>query len=245
MPIAEQKQASILIVEDELASLNLLASYLEAENYMVYKARDGVQAEQILADKVIDVVLLDIRLPGKDGLSLTREIRSQSQVGIILVSQKKDDIDKIVGLEMGADDYITKPYNPRELLVRVKNLLIRLNAASVLETEQSKSSTEAVFGDWVLQLGRRTLVSGSGDSISLTEGEFKLLSTLMKNAGNVLNRDQIMNRMERRDWFPTDRTIDVLIARLRKKLGDDRLNPRYIDTARGAGYLFLADITWR
>lgn len=245
MSVVEQKQSSILIVEDEIASLNLLANYLETENYIVYKAQDGAQAEQVLANKVVDVVLLDIRLPGKDGLSLTRDIRSHSQVGIILVSQKKDDIDKIVGLEMGADDYITKPYNPRELLVRVKNLLTRLNAASVLETEQSKGSTEAVFGDWVLQLGRRTLVASSGDSIQLTEGEFKLLSTLMKNAGNVLNRDQIMNRMERRDWFPTDRTIDVLIARLRKKLGDDRHQPRYIDTARGAGYLFVADVSWR
>lgn len=245
MSIAEHKPATVLVVEDEIASLKLLTSYLEAENYEVYSAKNAKEAEQIFADKVVDVVLMDIRLPDKDGLSLTREIRSRSQVGIILVTQKKDDIDKIVGLEMGADDYITKPYNPRELLVRVKNLVVRLRAASVLDTEQSKGSREALFGDWTLQLGRRVLVDQSGTATQLTEGEYKLLFTLMKNAGHVLNRDQIMNRMERRDWFPTDRTIDVLIARLRKKLGDDRNEHRYIDTARGTGYLFVAEIQWR
>jgi DNA-binding response OmpR family regulator len=237
-------QPAILIVEDETASLNLLASYFEAENYTVYKAADSDAAEAILSAKVVDVVLLDIKIPGKDGLALTREIRSNSNTGIILVTQRKDDIDKIVGLEMGADDYVTKPYNPRELLVRVKNLLIRLKSASTLDTAVIKDSKEVKFGDWTMQLGRRQLVSDDGQTEQLTEGEFKLLSTLIRNAGSVLNRDQIMNRMDRRDWFPTDRTIDVLIARVRKKLGDDRTHPKYIDTARGTGYIFVAEVTW-
>jgi DNA-binding response OmpR family regulator len=240
----DSHQPAVLIVEDETASLNLLASYFEAENYTVYKAADSDTAEAILSAKVVDVVLLDIRIPGKDGLALTREIRSNSNTGIILVTQRKDDIDKIVGLEMGADDYVTKPYNPRELLVRVKNLLIRLKSASTLDTAVIKDSKEVKFGGWTMQLGRRQLVSDDGQTEQLTEGEFKLLSTLIRNAGSVLNRDQIMNRMDRRDWFPTDRTIDVLIARVRKKLGDDRTHPKYIDTARGTGYIFVAEVTW-
>jgi two-component system torCAD operon response regulator TorR len=240
----DTKQSSVLIVEDEVASLNLLASYFEAEDYIVYKAANSDAAEAILDTKVIDIVLLDIRIPGKDGLALTREIRSKSEVGIILVTQKKDDIDKIVGLEMGADDYVTKPYNPRELLVRVKNLLYRLKSASTLDTDKVKDFTEVKFDCWTLQLGRRQLISDDGVVAQLTEGEFKLLLTLIKSAGSVLNRDQIMNRMDRRDWFPTDRTIDVLIARVRKKLGDDRTHPKYIDTARGTGYIFVAELTW-
>jgi len=240
----DSHQPTVLIVEDETASLNLLASYFEAENYTVYKAADSDAAEAILSAKVVDVVLLDIKIPGKDGLALTREIRSNSNTGIILVTQRKDDIDKIVGLEMGADDYVTKPYNPRELLVRVKNLLIRLKSASTLDTAVIKESKEVKFGSWTMQLGRRQLVSDDGKTEQLTEGEFKLLSTLIRNAGSVLNRDQIMNRMDRRDWFPTDRTIDVLIARVRKKLGDDRTHPKYIDTARGTGYIFVAEVTW-
>jgi len=242
--VPEAKQPAVLIVEDETASLNLLASYFEAENYIVYKAEDSAAAEAILSAKVVDVVLLDIKIPGKDGLALTREIRSNSNVGIILVTQRKDDIDKIVGLEMGADDYVTKPYNPRELLVRVKNLLVRLKSASTLDTSTIKESKEVKFEGWTLQLGRRQLISDDGETEQLTEGEYKLLSTLIKHAGSVLNRDQIMNRMDRRDWFPTDRTIDVLIARVRKKLGDDRTHPKYIDTARGTGYIFVAEVTW-
>ena len=242
--MVDSRTASILIVEDEIASLKLLASYLENEGYEVHKASDSDAAERVLRDKHVDVVLLDIRIPGKDGLALTREIRSTSQMGIILVTQKKDDIDKIVGLEMGADDYVTKPYNPRELLVRIRNLLNRLKAASTLDTGQINEHRSATFGDWTLQLGRRTLQCEGGENLQLTEGEFKLLSVLLRNAGSVMNRDQIMNRMERRDWFPTDRTIDVLVARIRKKLGDDRRQPRYIDTARGSGYVFIADVDW-
>lgn len=239
------KPPSVLIVEDEIASLKLLASHLEAENYEVHTATDSDAAERVLKDKVIDVVLLDIRIPGKDGLTLTRDIRSNSRVGIILVTQKKDDIDKIVGLEMGADDYITKPYNPRELLVRLRNLLSRLKDASSTESSLLAGAKTASFGEWVLHLGRRTLEHQGGEASQLTEGEFKLLTALLQNPGTVLNRDQIMNRMERRDWFPTDRTIDVLVARLRKKLNDDRKQPAYIDTARGAGYIFIADIDWQ
>ena len=134
-----EKQSTVLIVEDEPASLNLLASYFKAENYQVYKARSSEQAEKLISEKVIDVILMDIKIPGRSGLELTREFRSRSGVGIILVSQKDDDIDKIVGLELGADDYVTKPYNSRELMVRVRNLLDRIKYRS--------SASNNNFGD--------------------------------------------------------------------------------------------------
>jgi two-component system torCAD operon response regulator TorR len=187
---------------------------------------------------------MDIKIPGKDGLELTKEIRSKSDVGIILVTQKTDDIDKIVGLELGADDYVTKPYNPRELLIRVKNLVHRSKLRNADTTNAISNAKYARFENWTLHLGRRLLQCEDVPDIQLTEGEYKLLTTLIQNAGIVLSRDQIMNRMERRDWFPTDRTIDVLIARIRKKLDDDRLRPRFINTAHGTGYVFVADVTY-
>lgn len=233
----------ILIVEDEVASLNLLASYFEGENYQVFKAVDSDAAEKILSRNTIDVILLDINLPGKDGLSLTREVRGKSDVGIILVTHKNDDIDRIVGLELGADDYVTKPYNTRELFARVKNLVQRVKANPLSGPSGLKNSESVQFGNWTLHMGRRLLTHDNGEHTQLTEGEFKLLSSLINHAGTVLSCDQIMNRMERREWFPTDRTIDVMIARIRKKLGDDREQPKYINTAHGTGYIFIAEVT--
>jgi len=237
-----KNQSAVLIVEDEPASLNLLASYFTAENYIVYKASSSHQAEKLFSEKVIDIILMDIKIPGRTGLELTREFRSRSGVGIILVTQKNDDIDKIVGLELGADDYVTKPYNPRELTVRVRNLLERVKYRSNPGNSNFGDVKTAQFGDWTLFTGKRVLRNKAGDQARLTEGEFQLISTLIQHAGTVLNRDQIMNHMKHRDWFPTDRTIDVMIARIRKKLGDDRTNPKYINTAHGTGYIFVADV---
>ncbi len=240
--MTDNQTPRILIVEDEVASLNLLASYFEKENYVVHKAVNGDEAEKIIQQHTVDVILMDINLPGKDGLSLTREIRNKSDVGIILVTHKDDDIDRIVGLELGADDYVTKPYNTRELFARVKNLLSRVKANPLSGPSGLKTSTAVSFDRWTLHVGRR-LLTADEESIQLTEGEFKLLYTLINHAGTVLSRDQIMNRMERREWFPTDRTIDVMIARIRKKLGDDRDNPKYINTAHGTGYIFIAEVS--
>jgi len=240
--MTDKQTPRILIVEDEVASLNLLASYFEKENYVVYKASNGDDVGKLLNQHTVDVILLDINLPGKDGLALTREIRAKSDVGIVLVTHKDDDIDRIVGLELGADDYVTKPYNIRELFARVKNLLSRVKANPLAGPSGLKTAKAIQFDRWVLHVGRRQLES-SDEQIQLTEGEFKLLYTLINHAGTVLSRDQIMNRMERREWFPTDRTIDVMIARIRKKLGDDRDKPKYINTAHGTGYIFIAEVT--
>ena len=236
---------SVLIVEDEPASLIMLASYFEAENFLVYKAKNAQEAEAQFDAKSVDVILLDIKIPGKTGLELIRDFRAKSNVGIILVTQKKDPVDKIVGLELGADDYVTKPYNARELLVRVKNLISRIKLGASQQKNNVDDAKLVTFAEWTLHLGRRLLSKAGQEDIQLTEGEYKLLATLIENAGQVLDRDQIMNRMQRRDWFPTDRTIDVLIARLRKKLGDDRLQPRFINTAHGTGYIFVAEVVYQ
>lgn len=243
----------ILIVEDEVASLELLGTYFSNEPFLVFKAASCAEARDILQKETISVVLLDINLPDGDGLELTKEIRKKSDLGIILVTQKKSDIDRILGLELGADDYVTKPYNIRELLVRVKNLVHRLQPRSTSSEEGSVNSNQAMllstpapllaFGEWRLDQGRRRLVRDDETITQLTEGEFKLLLALVQNAGQVLDRDQIMNRIDRKDWNPLDRTIDVLIARLRRKLGDSRVNPRYINTAHGTGYVFIEMVT--
>ena len=236
-----KSKASVLIVEDETASLNLLASYFDAEGYETFKASNGESAEEILAQESVDVVLLDVNLPGRDGFTLLREIKSESSPGVIFVTSKKDDVDRIVGLELGADDYVTKPYNPRELMVRVKNLINRLGShrPSIPVKETPKILG---FGDMKLHMGRRVLHYADGSHCQLTDGEFKLLKALIERAGQVLSRDMIMNEMDGRDWFPNDRTIDVLIARVRKKLGDSRENANFINTAHGAGYIFVADV---
>lgn len=231
--------ANILIVEDEVASLELLAGYFESESYSVYKAKNCEQAERCLESLDIDLILLDIKLPDGDGLTLTRQIRAKSNVGIILVTQKNDDIDRILGLELGADDYVAKPYNVRELLVRVRNLLHRLRAAESVDKSLNK---DVCFGPWCLLRGRRQIKNDLGEKVQLTEGEYKLLAVLIEYAGKVLSREQIMNKVERKDWNPLDRTIDVQIARLRKKLGDNKDDPRYINTAHGTGYIFIESI---
>ena len=236
-------KATVLIVEDEVASMNLLASYLEKDGYITLKARDGVAATKLLSQKTIDVVLLDINLPGKDGLTLLREIRAKSTLGVILVTSKKDDIDRIVGLELGADDYVTKPYNPRELIVRLRNLVKRIRTHPQDEPGNICSSNKTIhFSEWTLNTGRRLLIKDDLEKSQLTEGEYKLLSALINRAGEVLSRDTLMNQMGGRDWFPNDRTIDVLVARVRKKLGDTREPTRFISTAHGTGYVFVAEI---
>lgn len=234
-------RSTVLIVEDEPASLNLLASYFEAEGYQTLKAVSAEAAEAIIKNHHIDVMLLDVNLPGSDGFSLLKEVRSSSDMGVIFVTRKRDDIDRIVGLELGADDYVTKPYNPRELLVRVKNLINRLHSARA-NVQLGDHSKVLAFGEIQLHVGRRVLRASDGTKTQLTEGEFKLLKALLDRPGEVLSRDAIMNQMDGRDWFPTDRTIDVLIARVRKKLGDSRENARFINTAHGAGYIFVAEV---
>jgi len=234
----QYENAHILIVEDDFASRSLLASYLEQAGYQVSETAQGDDLAQRVHNEQIDLVLLDINLPGKDGLTLTRELRAVSKVGIILVTSSGDEIDRIVGLELGADDYVTKPFNPRELLVRAKNLLWRV------QDGQNNNSDPALwqFEGWQLDASKRLLSSPAQQLERLPEGEFKLLQALINAAGTVLSRDQLMDAIHDREWTPNDRSVDVLIGRLRRKLQDNPADPHFILTAHGAGYMFAGEL---
>lgn len=232
----------ILIVEDDLASRSLLVSYFENAGYRVSEADNADHLGARIERDAVDLVLLDISLPGKDGLTVTRELRANSSVGIILVTSKGDEIDRIVGLELGADDYVTKPFNPRELLVRAKNLLWRMFSADTAKSAHEGRSLHGYsFEGWQLDPHKRQLTSPEGRQERLPEGEFKLLQTLVNHPGQVLSRDQLMDAIHDREWTPNDRSVDVLIGRLRRKLGDNPSNPQLILTAHGAGYMFAGN----
>lgn len=231
--------ASVLIVDDDPLIRELLQSYLAQEGYQVRCASTAEQAEACLAESPVDLVMLDIRLPGKDGLTLTRELRVRSEVGIILITGRNDEVDRIVGLECGADDYVVKPLNPRELVSRAKNLVRRVRHAQ-------QPAAPAVgqlkrFAGWVLDSDRRRLIDQDRSETLLTHGEFQLLSVFLRNAGHTLSRDQLMDQIRNREWLPNDRSIDVLVGRLRRKLRDDPAEPQLIITIHGAGYLFTAN----
>jgi DNA-binding response OmpR family regulator len=238
--------ANILVVDDESLTRQCLGSYFENAGYRVFYAETAEQAEQLLARETIDLILLDIRMPGKDGLTLTRELRVSSEVGIILVTGSQDDVDRLIGLECGADEYVTKPFNPREILARVKNLVRRVRLCRQTKKQDNDADGLKAFDRWQLNPVLRQLIDQQNNEVQLTEGEFQLLNSLMNHAGHIMSRDQILDQIRNREWVPNDRTVDVLIGRLRRKLGDDPANPRLILTVHGVGYLFtpkLVDVT--
>lgn len=235
----------VLIVDDDPLIRELLQSYLAGEGYAVTCADTAEAAERALLEAepegpAFDLVLLDIRLPGKDGLTLTRELRVRSEIGIILITGRNDDIDRIVGLECGADDYVIKPPNPRELVSRAKNLIRRVRHARSLAPAAAPRQPLKRFAHWQLDADRRRLVDRDGGETPLTHGEFQLLSVFLRNSGHTLSRDQLMDQIRNREWLPNDRSIDVLVGRLRRKLRDDPAEPELIITIHGAGYLFSA-----
>ncbi len=228
----------ILVVEDEPITREQLVSYFEDEGFRVSSTGSGDEVQGIIADSDVILVLLDIKLPGKDGLTLTREIRAKHDVGIILVTSKQEQIDRILGLESGADDYVTKPFDPRELLSRSRNLIRRVQ----IQQKQRKRNHLRSFDGWSLDLNKRELTSPEGEPIQLSAGEYQLLLAFMEQAGEVMNRDQLMNRIRNREWFPDDRYIDVLVGQLRKKLGERAANAKIIATIHGTGYLFTPEV---
>lgn len=230
--------AHIVIVEDDAVTRAKLAAYFTAEGYRVSEAEDGETMREILAARPADLLMIDINLPGEDGLELTRGQRERSEVGIILVTGRTDTVDRIVGLEIGADDYVTKPFDQRELLARVKNLLRRVRRSR----GEGETSPVRRFLGWTLDLGNRTLRDASGTFVDLTRAEFKALALLSANPGMVMSRDRLLHEVAHRDWDPTDRTVDVVVRRLRQKLGDDSRRPRIIVTSHGEGYLFAASL---
>lgn len=225
----------IVIVEDDSVTRKRLAASLRQQMYRVSEAENAAQMEAIIARDPADLLLVDINMEGKDGLTITREQRSLSKVGIILLTSRDDQIDRIIGLEMGADDYVTKPYDKRELFARIKNLLARIG-----DLRKSHKSEEPVyqFGRWRLDHMRRRLVDQGGMTEPLTRAEFELLHAFTRHPGVILSRDRLLDLIQHRQWEPDNRTIDVLVGRLRKKIETDPAQPNWIITVHGEGYLF-------
>ena len=235
IPKPASASTHVLIVEDDEVARTKLAGYLETAGHRVSEAIDGLELRRIMASDPVDLVLLDINLPGEDGLDLTRFIRASYDVGVILVTGRTDDVDRIVGLEIGADDYVTKPFNPRELLARVKTLLRRTTAHGPSVSESKGFRT---FSGWRFDIGSRRLVSPEGDRVALTRAEFELLNAMIAHPGTVLTRERLLGCITHRSWEPGDRTVDVLVRRLRRKLEVDPKSPELIITAHGEGYMF-------
>ncbi len=224
----------IVIVEDDSVTRRRLAASLTKQMYRVSEAEDAVQMERILARDPADLLLVDINLDGKDGLTITREQRAKSKVGIILLTSRTDPVDRIVGLEIGADDYVTKPFDKRELFARIKNLLGRISEIGAVTVSEKKSLT---FGAWRLDTARRRLVNKDGEIEHLTSAEYALLHAFSRNVGVILSRDRLLDMIQNQKWAPDNRTIDVLVGRLRKKIEPDPANPEWIITVRGEGYI--------
>ena len=233
----------ILIVDDDVRICRTLRLYLKREGYQVSIASNGEEMWQQFESIAPDLILLDVVLPGDDGITLARELRKNSNVGIIMLTGKNDPVDQIIGLEMGADDYVTKPFDERQLLARIRSLLRRKPASGPDRTAQAEASgSKIVFEGFELDLFRHELVSASGDYLVLTSHEFRLLEIFVRNAGGVLSRDQIMRHLYDRDWSQHDRSVDVLVGKLRKKLEVDPSQPKLVLTIRNFGYKFAARV---
>lgn len=232
----------ILVVEDDPTVSSFIEEYLGSQGYQMSIAKDGTGMRHVLSKHEVDLVILDLMLPGEDGLELAREIRSQSDVPIIMVTGRSDTVDRVVGLEMGADDYIPKPFEARELLARVRSVLRRSQKTVAVKDESKPRQNEATFAGWSLDLGRRRLMGADGQEVRLTSAEFDLLVAFVNNPDKVLSRDRLLDLVYGREMFPFERSIDVLVMRLRGKIEQDRANPTLIKTVRGAGYIFTPEV---
>jgi DNA-binding response OmpR family regulator len=233
MPAADAKPR-ILVVDDDHRLCRFLEKFLASEGYATASANEGRAMRRAMADESFDLVILDLTFPaGEDGLSLARTLRSQYDLPVIMLSGKSSTIDKVVCLELGADDYITKPFEPRELLATR-----RINLS---ETVEHSASPAIRFAGWQLDPSRYELCSPQGERVRLTSQEFQILSALVERRGRILSRDQILDIVANRNWTPYDRSIDVLIGKIRRKLRDDVRDAQYIKTIRGVGYMFAAE----
>jgi two-component system, OmpR family, response regulator len=232
----------ILVVDDEERIRSMLARYFEGEGFRVSLAQDGATMRERMVADPADVVFLDVVLPGEDGLVLARELRAASDVGIIMLTGRGDVVDRVVDIEVGADDYIAKPFHLREVLARTKSVLRRLKPAARVEGAEPSDEPTARFDGWRLDFSRRRLSAPDGKDVPLTTGEFNLMTVFVRHAGRVLDRDQIMDLTRGREWDAYDRSIDAQVARLRKKIEQDAKSPKLIQSVRGVGYVFTAKV---
>ncbi len=230
----------VLIVDDEEEIRDLLSTYLGKQGIEVFEASSEAELRAIMIAETPDVVLLDVNLGMEDGFAIARRLRADWSGGLLMVTGRGDTVDRVVGLEIGADDYVTKPFELRELLARVRSVgrraVVQLEPATVV----ADSPNSLRFHSFTLDVERRKLTDGNGNEIALTTGEFALLTALVEKPGHLFSRDDLLQRTRHRDAGPFDRTIDVQIGRLRKKLGDDGKDPRIIKSVRGAGYVLVA-----
>lgn len=228
----------LLVVDDELKLRELVKEYLSREGYAVAAVEDGVAMDEYLASNDVDLVILDLMLPGEDGLSIGRRLQQQKNLPFIILSARGEELDKIVGLEMGADDYLSKPFNPRELLARVRSVLRRCAFDKYQPT--GKRVQRLTFGPFRLDVDKHQL-SRDGQDVPLTKGEFTLLRVFLENANRVMSRDTLLEKTKGYGHSPLDRSIDVCVGRLRRKIEVDPAEPVYLRTIWGAGYLFSID----
>ncbi len=234
-------QPHLLLVDDERSIREPLAQFLQKQGFRVTQASDAAAARTRLAAYAIDLIILDIMMPGEDGLSLTRHIRETSEIPVILLTARSEETDRIVGLEMGADDYVVKPFSPRELATRAKVILRR--AASGGARQHAPDSGSYAFAGWVLKTGERALVDREGVSVALSTGEYNLLLALAQRPRQVLTRDQLLDLTQGREAAAFDRAIDNQISRLRRKIESDAKAPDLIKTVWGGGYTLAAEVT--
>ena len=232
----------ILLVDDERDIRDPLAAYLSRNGLRVSKAENAAAARQLLSAYAIDLVLLDVMMPGEDGLALTGYLRATGTVPVILLTAKAEETDRIVGLEIGADDYVTKPFSPRELLARIKAVLRRAGDGGGGGRVHAPDTDTYAFGPWVLRSGERELVDRDGVAIPLSTGEYNLLHALVTRPRRVLSRDQLLDLTQGRELAAFERSIDNHVSRLRKKIEEDPSDPKLIKTVWGGGYMLAAEV---
>jgi len=239
-------KATILSVDDDQGLQTVVTHYLAGEGYEMLSAGTGKQLMDVLRDKTPNIILLDLVLPDTDGISILAQLRSMQKIPVIVVSGKSDTTEKIVCLEMGADDYMTKPFEMRELSARIKAVLRRaeeIPAGAVVSTQPApEHDNRIVFGNWVLDRAQFQMFDSKGSSAELTTGEYKLLEALVSAPNKVLSRERLFELTRESDYDSFDRAVDIQVGRLRKKLGDDPKEPQFIKTVRGAGYMFCGDL---
>jgi len=237
-----QLPAHVLAIDDDPAMRQLIAEYLGENELRVTTASTGAEMDKVLLEQAIDVVVLDLRLAGEDGMQLARRLREGSEIPIIIVSGRRDEADRVMGLELGADDYLTKPFSPRELLARVRAVLRRSRLARELAADRDEKRRAFRFDGWELNLRTRRLTGPEGRRVELSNGEFSLLVAFCSAPQRVLTRDQLLDLSRLHGAEVYDRSIDVQILRLRRKIEATPSQPRYIRTERGAGYIFDAPV---
>lgn len=233
--------SKILIVDDDRDIRSLLADYLDGHGYSTMMAADGNAMWAALDSNQIDLVVLDLNLPGDDGLTLCRNLRAKSSMPVIMLTARSEPLDRILGLEMGADDYLPKPFEPRELLARIRSVLRRTQSATL--GSNGEQIQRMKFADWTLDLTARHLISPDDMVIALSGAEFRMLTIFLDHPNRILNRDQLLNMTHGRDADPFDRSIDIQISRLRQKLREDARSPQIIKTVRNGGYVLSVTVT--